>query len=179
MNERHNDLSIWGIRKVNFDNAASVLDIGCGGGKNIANLTNIATNAKVFGVDYSPFSVATSKKHNKKSVKLGKVEVTVGSAENLPYEDNAFDVITAFETVYFWDIEKAFVEVLRVLKSCGEFLIVNEAVNKEGLEELIEKIGFNVYSGEELENALKKAGFVSVELIRHENNKWIAVIAKK
>ena len=42
----------------------------------------------------------------------------------MPFEDNTFDIVTAFETVYFWpDIEKSFGEVKRVLKPGGMFLI--------------------------------------------------------
>lgn len=45
----------------------------------------------------------------------------------LPFKDNAYDMATAFETVYFWpDIEKSFAEVRRILKPGATFLIVNE-----------------------------------------------------
>ncbi|NCA92092.1 class I SAM-dependent methyltransferase [bacterium] len=179
MNNRHNALSLWGLQQIKLDNAASVLDIGCGGGKNIENLLSYAKNAKVFGVDYSLSSVNMSQKHNKKAVLEKKVEIKQGSAEDLPFEDNYFDVITAFETVYFWNIEKAFCEVFRILIGGGKFLIVNEAVTEEGLEELIDKIGFNVYNGEQLKSALENAGFEDVKIILHENKKWISVVAKK
>lgn len=179
MNKRHNALSLCGLQQIKLDNAASVLDIGCGGGKNIENLLRYAKNAKVFGVDYSPSSVNMSQKHNKKAVLEKRVEIKQGSAEDLPFENNFFDVITAFETVYFWNIEKAFCEVFRILNGGGDFLIVNEAVSKDGLEELIDKIGFNVYNGEQLKSALEKAGFADVKIILHENKKWISVVAKK
>ncbi len=179
MNKRHNTLSLWGLEQIQLKNAATVLDIGCGGGKNIENLLERAKNAKVFGVDYSLSSVNMSIKHNKKAIIEGRAEISQGLAEALPFEKNTFDIITAFETVYFWDIEKAFFEVFRLLKEDGEFLIVNEAVSKDGLEELIDKIGFTVYNGEQLEEALTKAGFGKVRIVLHENKKWIAVKAKK
>ena len=56
------------------------------------------------------------------------MEVLEGNVQSLPFEDNTFDIVTAFETVYFWpDIEKCFGEVKRVLKPGGTFLIGMES----------------------------------------------------
>ena len=85
----------------------------------------MAENAKkVYGIDYSIESVKLSKEVNEKLIKEGKVEIQEGNVKSLPFEDNTFDIVTAFETVYFWpDIEKCFGEVKRVLKPGGIFLI--------------------------------------------------------
>ena len=41
----------------------------------------------------------------------------------LPYETGKFDLVTAFETVYFWsDLKQSFSEVYRVLKHGGMFM---------------------------------------------------------
>ncbi len=46
----------------------------------------------------------------------------------MPFDDEAFDCVSAFETVYFWeDLEKCFAEVHRVMKNGGTFLICNES----------------------------------------------------
>jgi ubiquinone/menaquinone biosynthesis C-methylase UbiE len=45
----------------------------------------------------------------------------------IPWEDGAFDLVTAFETVYFWpDFEGGLKEVRRVLKPGGTLFICNE-----------------------------------------------------
>ena len=50
-----------------------------------------------------------------------------GSVEHMNFTDASFDVVTAFETVYFWPgLPKCFQEVYRVLKPGGIFLICNE-----------------------------------------------------
>ncbi len=50
------------------------------------------------------------------------------SVAALPFEDNKFDVVTAFETVYFWPgLVDCFREVYRAMKNSGTFLICNEA----------------------------------------------------
>lgn len=50
---------------------------------------------------------------------------------DLPFGNDVFDLITAFETIYFWpDILEALKQVHRVLKPNGTFMICNE-VNGE------------------------------------------------
>ena len=52
-----------------------------------------------------------SREVNEKLINEGKVEVMEGNVINLPFEDNTFDIVTAFETIYFWpDIEKSSVK---------------------------------------------------------------------
>ena len=122
MNKEHTPVSLWGLKHLNIKQDDIILDVGCGGGMNIKRM---AENAKkVYGIDYSIESVKLSKEVNEKSIDEGKVEIHEGNVKCLPFEDNTFDIVTAFETVYFWpDIEKCFGEVKRVLKPGGIFLI--------------------------------------------------------
>ncbi len=77
----------------------------------------------VTGVDYSPVSVEKSKKVNADAIDKGRCQVKEASVSTLPFKDNTFVMVTAFETVYFWpDIEKSFAEVKRVLAPGGKFL---------------------------------------------------------
>ena len=85
----------------------------------------------------------------------------------LPFDDGRFDVVTAFETVYFWpEIARCFVEIYRVLKPGGMFMITNETSGKTGSHEKWVKIvdNMSVYTGEELESLLTNAGFARVEI---------------
>ena len=50
------------------------------------------------------------------------------SVAELPFEAEQFDVVTAFETIYFWpELAQNFREVYRVLKPGGTFFICNSA----------------------------------------------------
>lgn len=151
MNKEHTPVSLWGLKHLNIKHDDIVLDVGCGGG---ININRMAKNAKkVYGIDYSIESVKLSRQVNEKLIDNGKVEIHEGNVKDLPFDDDTFDIVTAFETVYFWpDIEKCFGEVKRVLKPGGTFLIGMES---NGSDNFIMKfwkhfIDMELYTDEEI-----------------------------
>lgn len=179
MNKRHTPLAEWGREYIKFDGIESILDIGFGGGENLNVMSKLAPDAKLYGVDYSTASVKIASRKNKKLVKNGRLTLTEGSVEQMPYADNKFELVTAYETIYFWNIENGFKEVYRVLKEDGTFAIINEAKSEVGMEEHIKTIGFRVYTEEEIREALTRVGFKTIEAHSHENGNWLTVTAKK
>lgn len=111
MNKEHTPVSLWGLKHLDISPEDTILDIGCGGGMNINRMAQTAK--KVYGVDYSIESVNLSKEVNADFIRSGKVEVYEGNVSNLPFEDNSFDIVTAFETVYFGQILKNHLERLK------------------------------------------------------------------
>lgn len=100
----------------------------------------------------------------------------------LPFVENTFDLITAFETIYFWpDIEHCFDEVKRVLKPGGQFVIVNESDGSGPMdakwESLIE--GMHTYKPEEIRLHLSNAGFKAIDIRKDEAKHWLMVTAEK
>jgi len=178
----HASMATWGLEKTDIPQAGEILDIGCGGGANIARLLARSKASKVTGVDYSPVSVAKSSKVNAETIAKGRCEVKEANVAALPFVDGQFALATAFETVYFWpDIEKSFSEVGRVLVDGGTFLIVNEddglSGNNEKWEKMIE--GMHTYTPDELKTHLTAAGFRNVTIHRDEDRHWLAVTAMK
>jgi SAM-dependent methyltransferase len=93
-----------------------------------------------------------------------------------------YDLATAFETIYFWPgLEKCFKEVAKVLKTGGVFMIVNESDGTDDASLKYEKIidGMKCYTIEQIEAALKAAGFSSVTSDHYDGKPWIAVVAVK
>ena len=126
MNSGHAKLSQWGFSNISTKSDAEVLDVGCGGGANIAVWLDRCRNGHVTGMDYSEVSVAKSQKLNALAIKQGKCNVVQGDVSAIPFSDATFDYVSAFETVYFWPgLVKCFSEVNRVLKSEGIFLILS------------------------------------------------------
>jgi ubiquinone/menaquinone biosynthesis C-methylase UbiE len=180
MNFGHNANALWGLSHIEIAPAARILDIGCGGGKNIGNLLGRAPQGRVWGVDYAQESVEKSERTNKRAVLQGRAKVVQASVSSLPFEDGEFDVATAFETIYFWpELLHDFVEVRRVLKAGGVFLICNEAARPEGWEKCTEMLDLSVYTKENLSRILLEAGFCSVSCDEHTNGKWLCVTAQK
>jgi len=154
MNSAHSQMIKWGISKINIANNSVILDVGCGGGKTIKLLSQLAKNGKIYGIDYSEDSVKTTEKENKKAVSSGKVIVKQANVSYIPFSDNFFDIVTAFQTHYFWsNLESDIKEISRVLKPCGQFLLVAELYKieyhmsqyktEESMEKLLSESGFN------------------------------------
>ncbi len=105
-----------------------------------------------------------------------------GDVSALPFDENSFNLVTAFETVYFWpDIENCFRQVFRVLRSGGLFLIVNESDGTDAMGEKWEKMidGMKLYKGEELADILKKAGFTDITVGQNVQKHWLAVCGRR
>jgi len=178
----HAKLAGWGLSEVSIAENADILDVGCGGGANIARLLRRAPKGTVTGIDYSSVSVKKSSEVNAKAIAAGRCQVVEGSADALPFEDDSFDLVTAFETVYFWpEIEKCFAGVRRTLKDGGHFVIVNEDDGLSGNNEKWEKLidGMHTYTPDELRTHLTAAGFHDITVRRDEQRHWLCVTAEK
>lgn len=189
MTINHESLSRWGISHLDIEKDDLILDIGCGSGVNVERFLEFSE--KVYGIDYSKLAVEKSIRLNQKAIDEGRCEIIQSSVSNLPFEDNSFDILTAFETVYFWpDIVDDLKEARRVLKDDGILLICNEAVPKpddERQRELVELLGMNIYSEDQFYEYLREAGFSEVlcfldegtDSVTDEHVTWLCVIARK
>ena len=180
MNKGHARLAEWGFKHVDPSDTDAVLDIGCGGGANISVLLSMCPNGCVTGIDYSPVSVAASKKRNRDEVDSGRCNIVLGSVVDLPFKEQSFDLVTAFETVYFWpEIESSFHQVFKVLKPDGIFMICNEL--SDAADERWTKIipGMSVYGKHELVALLREQGFTNIKTDTVDKKRWLCVTAQK
>jgi len=91
-----------------------ILDVGCGTG---ANLKMLAAYGRAEGVDISEQAVEFCRQRGLDSVKLG-------AAEELPYEDDSFELVTALDVVEHLDDDVAGLrEMRRVLRRDGRVLL--------------------------------------------------------
>ena len=182
MNSGHAKLADWGFDHLPEMSPESAVDLGCGGGRNAGELLKMYQKARVTAVDYSALSVEKAKDYNKAMIVAGRCEVLQGDVSDLQLPAGTFDLATAFETVYFWPgIGKCFSQVAKVLKPGGYFMICNESDGTDPTSLKFEKIidGMKNYTAEEIEAALRTAGFSEVTSDHHPSKPWITVLAKK
>ena len=178
----HAAMANWALESVEIAADEQILDIGCGGGTNIARLLQRAPQGAVTGIDFSRVSVQKSTKVNTKAILEGRCKVLEGNVANLPFEEGAFDLVTAFETIYFWpDIEHCFNEVKKVLKTGGRFVIINESDGNGTMDAKWESMieGMHNYKPEEISLHLTNTGFRDINILLNQEKHWLMVTAVK
>lgn len=182
MNSGHAKLADWGFAHLPALSVSAAVDLGCGGGRNAGELLKKYPTAHVTAIDYSALCVEKAVQYNRAMIAAGRCEVRQGDVSDLQLPEAAFDLATAFETVYFWPgLEKCFAEAAKVLKSGGYFLICNESDGTDPTGVKFETIidGMKSYTPQEIKAALKAAGFSEVKTDHHPRKPWVAVLARK
>lgn len=117
-----------------------VLDLGSGAGNDVFIARRLTgEKGKVVGLDMTEKMI---EKANINKNKLGyeNVEFVLGDIEQMPFEENIFDVVISNCVLNLVpDKEKAFSEIYRVLKNGGHFCIsdiVTEGILPEKLQEV-------------------------------------------
>ncbi len=182
MNKSHSPLTDWALSHVEVEKSATVLDVGCGGGRTIEKLAQRA--ASVYGVDYAAGSVAASQAHNKRLIGEGRVHVERASVSQLPFQGDRFDLVTAIETQYYWpDVCNDMREIRRVLKPGGRLMVVAESY-KGGrhdwlLGTVMRLIGSHRLSVDDHRELFESAGYSEVELFEEPRKGWLCGIGRK
>lgn len=184
MNDSHSTLTDWGLEHAPIERTATVLDIGCGGGRTLQKLAARAPDGIIHGIDISKASVTTSRETNAAAVARGQMKVELGSAQALPYPDCTFDLITAVETHYYWpDLGAAMREVFRTLKPGGTFVLIAEVYrgSRMGLVNGIamKLIGAAYLSDAEHRALLTQAGLSDVTTFHKSPTDWICATGRR
>ena len=161
MNMGHTPMAKWGFTQIEVPRDGKCADIGCGGGYNVKRLLERSGTGIVYGVDYSEASCKKTESVNKKYLGT-RCKVFQASAEKLPFKDGTLDLVTAFETIYFWpDIQNCFVEVKRVLKDGGKFAVINDTGDPDkNWADMIP--GMTAYTSDDVAKLMKNAGFSDI-----------------
>ncbi|MBN8565704.1 MAG: bifunctional demethylmenaquinone methyltransferase/2-methoxy-6-polyprenyl-1,4-benzoquinol methylase UbiE [Flavobacteriales bacterium] len=174
---------------VEAKNPTTILDIATGTG-DLAILLSKTKAKKIIGLDISAGMLEVGKKKIIHKKLDDRIEMILGDSENLPFEDSSIDAITvAFGIRNFENLEKGLSEIVRVLKPNGVFVILETSVPqkfpfKQGYQfytkNILPLIGRlfskdnSAYAylsesasvfpfGEELNNILRKIGFIEVK----------------
>jgi SAM-dependent methyltransferase len=182
MNLTHSALTDWGLGHVDIGKSFTILDVGCGGGRTVQKLAAAASDGRVFGVDFSPESVAVSRKTNAAAIAENRVEILESSVAHLPFSDATFDLVTAVETHYYWpDLTANLGEILRVLKPGGRLVLIAEAYKGSRFSLIyqvaLKLLGGKVLSRDEHRDVLTRAGFGEIDVDEQYKKSWLCAVA--
>ena len=108
-----------------LESGQKVLDIGCGKAHLLYELTQVVHGLQVVGLDVSEYAIANAKEEIRQYLMKG-------SAQNLPFEDNSFDLIISLNTLHnlkVYDLKKAIQDIERISK--GNSYIVVESFRND------------------------------------------------
>lgn len=86
MNWGHAPVARWGRSFLRLKSGAQLLDLGCGGGANLAALLKLCPDGAVVGLDYSAVSVEKARAVNRRAIAEGRCQVIQGDVRELPLE---------------------------------------------------------------------------------------------
>lgn len=96
-----------------------VLDVGCGRGGTVQTLLDYFNPRQVTGLDLTPENIAFCRK----AVDAPRSRFMEGDAEQLPFADESFDIVTNVESSHCYpNVARFYREVARVLRPGGTFL---------------------------------------------------------
>jgi len=102
-----------------------VLDVGCGRGEILRHCARLGADA--YGIDYAVVAVQFSQEIVQDVEQApGKTGVAQADAKTLPFPCAYFDRVLMFDVVehlYPWELHKALIEINRVLKPEGRFIV--------------------------------------------------------
>lgn len=128
-----------------------ILEVGFGPGVAIELLASKATAGKVAGIDVSQEMVEQASARNAAAIRAGAVDLRHGTVERMPFEDAAFDLALAINSMQVWpDVDGGLREIRRVLKAGGRIALAFTPRSGQPRAEMTER--------------LRSAGFVDARL---------------
>ena len=151
--------NVWAAGLLDVQREDRVLEIGFGPGIAIEEMARRATRGVVVGLDHSEVMVRQATRRNSAAVRAGRVELRLGSAEDLPAFDEPFDRILAVNSLMFWDDPVARLKELRgLLRPGGHIAIVFQPRGPGSTDETAAR------AGEDIAAHFATAGFTDVRV---------------
>lgn len=114
----------WSVTRIpSLKKGNKILDIGVGNGASSRYLYTLASDQHVTGIDISKQAIISAKKMQSSE----NIHYQVMDVQNLDFDNQTFDLITAFQTHFHWpDLTTSLQEIHRVLKKDGSVIIASE-----------------------------------------------------
>ena len=169
------EMTVKALSFVDITKTARILDIGCGtGGQTMVIAQN--TNGDITGIDSLPDFMDILNNNAKKLNLQNRVKGMVASMENLPFQNEEFDLIWCEGAIYNIGFERGLTEWRKHLKKNG-FIAISDAswITEERPAEIesywthhypdITTVSNNV-------NKMQKSGYIPIAIITMPENCW-------
>lgn len=119
--------NVWAVGLLGVEPTDRVLEIGFGPGLAIRELSRRATQGLVCGVDHSAVMVRQATSRNAAAVRAGRVELCLGSAEQLPAFTEPFDKVLVVNNLGMWhEPDERLKALYRLMRPGGRIAIVSQ-----------------------------------------------------
>ena len=113
------------IRALQISSGESVLELGVGPGCAIHMLSSASTCGRIFGIDHSATMLAQALRRNRHAIAHGRVHLTLGRLDILPYQNESIDKVLVVHVAYFFNKDAVEIrEARRVLQPGGRMAIL-------------------------------------------------------
>ena len=167
---------------MSVQNDDRVIEIGFGTGKLIYKMAQKIDKGLIEGVDFSSTMVSIAQKRNKKNIAKGKVKISEGDFDTIPYGKEKFSKACSVNTLYFWPAPlHTAKKIADILKSDGKFILAFEDIEQLNQRKLNQEV-FRLYSKDEVQDLLIRAGFSNnIDVVSRKKGKLIfhCAVAKK
>ncbi|HEU0297373.1 MAG TPA: methyltransferase domain-containing protein [Anaerolineales bacterium] len=144
-------LPAWVLDLLEINPTDSVLEVGPGPGLGLQLAAARAHQGRVAGVDRSETMLRMARQRNRALIEAGRIELHLGSADKLPFDDATFDKAMTINSHHIWLNPVAGLrEIRRTLRPGGRIAI---AITR-----------FSYASPENFESLLIDAGFTDISI---------------
>jgi SAM-dependent methyltransferase len=151
--------NLWVVSLLDIGDADRVLEVGFGPGIAIREAASRAVHGMVCGVDHSVVMVRQARRRNAAAVRAGRVDLRLGTADQLPTFDEPFDKIFAVNSMGFWNQPVRCLESLGGVLRCGGRIAIASQPRRRGAT-----AETSAEAGDTIAERLVEAGFVDVEI---------------
>lgn len=129
---------------------ATIVDLGCGPGDLVVEISRRVKDARITGLDLSPSMLLWAGRH---ATTDGRIKFLVGDAVEMPFDDASVDMVVSTLSMHHWDDPSGvFAEIDRVLRPGGVALIYD--------------LGLLAYTPEEMGEVASAAGLEPDDIVR-------------
>src|SRR5829696_1592599 len=149
----------WAVSLIDVQRDDRVLEVGFGPGIAIRELSRLAHEGYVCGIDHSELMVRQARRRNADGIRRGVVDLRLGAVDDLPAFDAPFDKILTVNTIMFRSSPDARLEGLgHLLRPGGLIAIAHQPRDPGATDET------SAARGKVMAAALARAGFSEVRV---------------